>query len=178
MPSKLDPYKAIIDERLAAYPKLSATRLYWEVWESGYAGSCSQVKRYVRGFVLVPSRSRSRSSGSRRRRAIRARSTFADLVLPWGRRYALAVVLGYLRMLWLRYYERQTMETVVRGLEGAFAFFGGVPAKLLFDQMRAVRCWRIGVPAVQRALGPPHPGVQGRSGENEGEGRASAFTAR
>ncbi len=63
---------------------------------------------------------------------------FADFVLPWGKRYALVVVLGYSRMLWLRYYERQTMETVVRGLEGAFAFFGGVPAELPFDQMRAV----------------------------------------
>jgi len=48
------------------------------------------------------------------------------------------VVLGYSRMLWLQYYERQTMETVVRGPEGAFAFFGGVPAELLFDQVRAV----------------------------------------
>ena len=55
-----------------------------------------------------------------------------------GRRHALVVVLGYSRMLWLQYYERQTMETVVRGLEAAFAFFGGVPSELLFDQMRAV----------------------------------------
>ena len=30
-----------------------------------------------------------------------------------------------------------------------------------------------GVPAVQRALGLPHPGVQGGSGEDEGEGRAA-----
>ena len=48
-PSKLDRYKAIIDKRLATYPKLSATRLYREVRESGYEGSYSQVKRYVRG---------------------------------------------------------------------------------------------------------------------------------
>ena len=48
-PSKLDPYKAVIDDRLATYPKLSATRLYRELRESGYDGSCSQVKRYVRG---------------------------------------------------------------------------------------------------------------------------------
>ncbi len=69
---------------------------------------------------------------------IRGQVDFADFVLPWGKRYALVVVLGYSWMLWLQYYERQTMETVVRGLKGAFAFFGGVPAELLFDQMRAV----------------------------------------
>ena len=51
-PSKLDPYKAIIDDRLATYPKLSATRLYWEARESGYDGSCSQVNRYVRDDLL------------------------------------------------------------------------------------------------------------------------------
>ncbi len=53
-------------------------------------------------------------------------------------RHGLVVVLGYSRMLWLQYYERQTMETVVRGLEAAFAFFGRVPLELLFNQMRAV----------------------------------------
>lgn len=63
---------------------------------------------------------------------------FAEFVLPWGKRHALLVMLGYSRMLWFQYYERQTMETVVRGLEAAFAFFGSVPSELLFDQMRAV----------------------------------------
>ena len=29
--SKLDSYKAIVDARLAEYPKLTATRLFWEV---------------------------------------------------------------------------------------------------------------------------------------------------
>ena len=47
MPSKLDPYKAIIEARLAEYPKLTATRLVKEVREAGYPGSYSQVKRYV-----------------------------------------------------------------------------------------------------------------------------------
>ena len=135
-PSKLDPYKAVIDDRLATYPKLSATRLYREVRESGYDGSYSQVKRYVRGVrpgaEPAPERRFETPPGHQ------GQVDFADFVLPWGKRYALVVVLGYSRMLWLQYYERQTMETVVRGLEGAFAFFGGVPAELLFDQMRAV----------------------------------------
>ena len=30
------------------------------------------------------------------------------------------------------------METLIRGLESAFAYFGGVPQELLFDQMRSV----------------------------------------
>ena len=63
---------------------------------------------------------------------------FADFRLPWGKRHALIVVLGYSRRMWLRFYERQTMPVVMRGLEASFAYFGGVPSELLFDQMKAV----------------------------------------
>lgn len=58
--------------------------------------------------------------------------------LPWGKRFALLVVLGYSRLLWMQFYPRQTMSVLTRGLEHAFAMFGGVPAELLFDQMKAV----------------------------------------
>ena len=63
---------------------------------------------------------------------------FADFRLPWGKRHALIVVLGYSRRMWLRFYECQTMPVVMRGLERSFAYFVGVPSELLFDQMRAV----------------------------------------
>ena len=63
---------------------------------------------------------------------------FAEFRLPWGKRHALIVVLGYSRYMWLQYYERQTMTVVMRGLEAAFGYFGGVPSELLFDQMKAV----------------------------------------
>ena len=58
--------------------------------------------------------------------------------MPWGKRYALVVVLGYSRLLWFKFYPRQTLATVISGLEEAFAYFGGVPTELLFDQMKAV----------------------------------------
>ena len=38
---------------------------------------------------------------------------FADFRLPWGKRHALIVVLGYSRRMWLRFYERQTMPVVM-----------------------------------------------------------------
>ena len=59
---------------------------------------------------------------------------FGTFTLPWGRRHALLVVLGYSRLLWLHFYPRQTMAV----LESAFEMFGGVPEERLFDQMRAV----------------------------------------
>ena len=63
---------------------------------------------------------------------------FGTFTLPWGRRPALVIVLGYSRMLWLRFYPRQTMGVLMEALESSFDRFGGVPEELLFDQMRAV----------------------------------------
>jgi transposase len=48
------------------------------------------------------------------------------------------VVLGYSRLLWLRFSLRQDMRALLSGLEAAFGFFGGVPRELLFDQMKSV----------------------------------------
>ena len=63
---------------------------------------------------------------------------FGTFTLPWGRRHALVVVLSHSRLLWLRFYRRQTMAVLTAALESAFERFGGVPMELLFDQMRAV----------------------------------------
>ena len=63
---------------------------------------------------------------------------FGSFSLPWGRRYALLVVLSNSRLLWLRLFWRQTMEVLFLGPESAFERFGGVPQELLFDQMRSV----------------------------------------
>ena len=59
---------------------------------------------------------------------------FGTFTLPWGRRHALVVVLGYSRL----FYPRQTMTVLMEGLESAFEWFGGVSEELLFDQMRVV----------------------------------------
>ena len=134
--SKLDSYRALIDARLAEYPQLSATRLFDEIRAAGYEGGYTLVKAYVRRtrprpapepvvrFETLPGQ--------------QGQVDFAEFRLPWGKRYALLVVLGYSRLLWFGFYPRQSMEVLMRGLESAFAFFGGVPQQLLFDQMRSV----------------------------------------
>ena len=133
---KLDPYKAIIDARLETFPKLSAKRLFDEVRAAGYAGCYSRVSDYVRAVrprepVEAPVRFETPAGHQ-------GQVDFGTFTLPWGRRHALVIVLGYSRLLWLRFYPRQTMTVLMEGLEGAFERFGGVPEELLFDQMRAV----------------------------------------
>jgi transposase len=134
--TKLDQYTPIITERLTTYPELSAVRLFEEVRAAGYAGGITQVRDYV-------ARVRPRPEPEPVVRfetppGHQAQVDFAEVRFPWGKRYALLVVLGYSRLLWLKFYPRQTLATVMLGLEDAFAYFGGVPQELLFDQMKAV----------------------------------------
>ena len=135
-PSKLDPYKGIIEARLAEYPQLSAVRLFDEVQAAGYPGGYDEVKRYVR--TVRPRPAEAPVQRFETPPGHQGLVDFAEFRLPWGKRYALVVVLGYSRYMWLQYYERQTMVVVMRGREAAFGYFGGVPSELLFDQMKAV----------------------------------------
>jgi transposase len=135
-PTKLDPYKALIRERLETYPELTAVRVFAEVQAAGYRGSLTQLKAYVR-------RVRPRPASEPLVRfetppGHQAQVDFAEMRLPWGKRFALIVVLGYSRLLWLQCYPRQTMRVLMRGLEAAFQSFQGVPRELLFDQLKAV----------------------------------------
>jgi transposase len=134
--TKLDPYKAIIHARLEAYPELSAIRLLEEIRAAGYPGGYTQLKEYVAKVRPRPPEEpvvRFETPPGHQ-----AQVDFADFRLPWGKRYALLVVLGYSRLLWLRYFPRKDMRCLITGLEAAFQFFGGVPRELLFDQMKSV----------------------------------------
>jgi transposase len=134
--TKLDSYKPIIEARLAAYPELSAVRLLDEIRAAGYPGGYSQLKAFVRR--VRPAAAPERVIRFETPAGRQAQVDFARFRFSWGIRYALLVVLGYSRVLWCRFYPRQDMATLVDGLEEAFAYFGGVPQELLFDQMRAV----------------------------------------
>jgi transposase len=134
--TKLDAYKAIVEARLAAYPQLSAVRLFDEIRAAGYGGGYTQLKAFVQRVRPTPPPApviRFETPAGRQ-----AQVDFARFVFPWGVRYALLVVLGYSRLLWCRFYARQDLRTLFNGLEDAFRAFGGVPQELLFDQMKAV----------------------------------------
>lgn len=135
-PTQLEPYRAILTTRLGTYPELSAVRLFEEVRAAGYPGGITQLRDYVAQIRPRPEPEpivRFETPPGHQ-----AQVDFAECRFPWGKRYALLVVLGYSRLLWLRFYARQTMATVIEGLEAAFTYFGGVPHELLFDQMKSV----------------------------------------
>ena len=181
VPTKLDPYKTILETRLAAYPALSAVRLLEEIRAGGYAGSYTQLKAAVRQLRPVPAARavvRFETPAGRQ-----GQVDFAKFRLPWGKRYALLVVLGYSRLLWCQFSPREDMRTLLMGLEDAFLAFGGVPQELLFDLMKAVltRDLRLqggarpqsGVPAVCPPLGLHAARLATVSRPDQRQGRAA-----
>jgi transposase len=135
-PTQLDPFHALLRQRLKTYPELTAVRLFEEVRAAGYPGSLTQLKVFVRQVRPVPPPEEVVRFETPP--GLQGQVDFAEVRLPWGKRFALLVVLGYSRLLWVQFYARQTMRTLITGLEDAFAFCGGVPTELLFDQLKAV----------------------------------------
>ncbi|HET9948660.1 MAG TPA: IS21 family transposase, partial [Longimicrobiales bacterium] len=91
---------------------------------AGYEGGYTQLKEYVREIRPRPPEEplvRFETAPGRQ-----AQVDFADFTFRWGKRYALMVVLGYSRLLWLRFFTRKDMRALLAGLEEAFGFFGGV----------------------------------------------------
>ena len=117
----------MLDVRLREFPRLSAQRLFDEVRAAGYAGGYGRVREYVstvRPRAPVEAAVRFETPPGHQ-----GQVDFGTFTLPWGRRHALLVVLGYSRLLWLRFYAQQTMNVLVDGLESAFARFGGVRSR-------------------------------------------------
>jgi transposase len=135
-PPKLEPFKPLIHDRLREFPALSAVRLLAECRAAGYAGGYSQLTAFIRQIRPHPEPEpvqRFETAPGRQ-----AQFDFAEFRLPWGKRYAVLVVLGYSRLLFVEWVTRQTALTVMQALERAFTAFGGVPQEVLFDQLKAV----------------------------------------
>ena len=144
-PHKLDPYKELIVVRLEEFPKLSAKRLFDEVRAAGYEGGYSRVRDYVR--EVRPREPQEPVVRFETPAGHQGQVDFGRFRLPWGIRHALLVVLGYSRLLWLRFYSRQTMPVLFEGLESTFDRFGGVPRSSCSTRCGRWWCRTTGPPA-------------------------------
>jgi transposase len=96
-PQQLDPFTPLIDARLKTYPALSAVRLFQECRAAGYPGGITQLRDYV--MKVRPRPEPEPIVRFETAPGLQAQFDFAELKLPWGKRYALLVVLGYSRAL-------------------------------------------------------------------------------
>src|SRR5262249_52313908 len=144
--SKLDPFKPEIVRMLERYP-YSAAQVFQRLREQGFAGGYSLVKAYV--CTVRP-----------RRQAAFLTLAFAPgecAQVDWGsfgsvrvgqtqRRLSFFVmVLCYSRMLYVEFTVSQTMEHFLACHQQAFEFFGGIPHKVMVDNLKSA--------VLHRALG-------------------------
>ena len=143
MASKLDALKPLIDQWLAAEPRLLATRVHQDlVRDYGFDGSYNTVRRYVeRARPKPPRRSEERFETApgfqaqvdwSHEQPIR---TSSGLELPL---YCFHMVLGHSRDAFCALTGSQDLVTFWSCHRRAFAHFGGVPRELLYDRTKTV----------------------------------------
>jgi transposase len=136
--SQCEPFRETIGKKLDQ--GLSAQRIWQDlVSESGFTGSYSSVKRFVRRLganTPLPFRRMECEPGQE------AQVDFGSgaWVLEDGKRrrpHILRVTLSHSRKSYSEPIWRQTTENFIRSLENAFRAFGGVPRTLVIDNLKA-----------------------------------------
>jgi transposase len=135
--SKLEPFKPYVVERIeAARPHwIPAAVLLRELQELGYTGGLTQLKVW-----LAPMK-RPQPEPLVRFETEPGEQMQADFtVVRRGGDPLLALVatLGYSRASFVRFSRREDFSSLSTGLVGAFEYFGGVPAQVLFDNASTV----------------------------------------
>jgi transposase len=142
--SQLDPYKDHLQRRYLEHG-LSAVRLLAEIQPMGYAGSVDLVRRFLR--TLRAERQRTgkltvryeTGPGEQAQVDWKHAGGFTD---PQGRTvkvYAFVMVLSFSRALFVQFTTSMALPVLLACHEAAFAFFGGVPRRILYDNMKQVR---------------------------------------
>jgi transposase len=140
-PRLVDPYREFINETLARYPKLCATRLFDMVRDRGYKGAVRTLREYV---ALV--RPQPRREVFLRTEPLIGEQAQVDwayvgkLVVPGGERalWLFVIVLGYSRALWGEFVLDLSVHSLCRSLVRAAQALGGLPRQWLFDNPKTV----------------------------------------
>jgi transposase len=137
-PSKLDPYKEYVRDRLASAGKetLRATVLLRELRALGYAGGISQLKVLVsemRPAAPIEPIIRFETPPGQQ-----LQIDFVNFRRGPSPLRAFTAELGYSRYAYVEFTDNERTETLARCLEGALAFFGGVPKHILCDNPKTI----------------------------------------
>lgn len=140
-PTLLTPYLPFLEERLKA-GVWNGVVLLRELRERGYSGGYTVIKDYLR-----PRRREGRIVAVRRfetppgHQAQVDWSDLGEIVQEDGTRqklYGFVMTLGYSRAMFCSIATDQKLPTFVRMHEEAFAYLGGVPSEILYDNTKTV----------------------------------------
>jgi transposase len=142
--SQLDPYKSYLQQRYQECP-LSAVRLLGEIRPMGYTGGLCILRRFLAG-LRTQRRAQAKATvrfetppGQQAQVDWAYAGTFPDAQGQPVKVYLFLMVLGFSRMLYVQFTASMALPQLLACHQGAFAFFGGWPRELLYDNMAQVK---------------------------------------
>ncbi|MFI5454500.1 MAG: IS21 family transposase [Isosphaerales bacterium] len=137
--SGCEPWRAVIKAKIEL--GLSAQRIYQDLTtEHGFQGSYFSVRRFVRRLTArmeLPVRRFESEPGGEAQVDF---GTGAPLCGPDGKRrktYVFRIVLSHSRKAYSEAVTRQTTDNFIRCIENAYYHLGGVPRRMVLDNLRA-----------------------------------------
>jgi transposase len=147
-PSKLNPYRDLIETMIKECPDVKAPVILQRIRKKGFDGEITIVRDMLRKL---------RGKAMNRQPFIRFESQPGEQVqIDWGhmgtltygenrrKLYALAVLEGHSRMLYVFFSHSQQQEYLHQGLLEAFTYFDGLPQEVLVDNMLTAVTERVG----------------------------------
>ncbi len=146
-PRLIDPYRELIDETLARYPRLCATRLYDMLRERGFVGAVRTLREYV--ATVRPRRRREVYLRTEPLPGEQAQVDWAyvgKLPVEGGERalWLFVLVLSYSRALFGEFVLDLSVHSLRRSLVRAAQALGGTTRQWLFDNPKTVVLERVG----------------------------------
>jgi transposase len=135
---KLDPFKDYIVSRMkaAAPDRIPAAVLFREIRERGYAGGETRVKQFVRG--LAPAPAPEPTIRFETEPGWQMQADWATVGRGVDKLKVFIATLGWSRAAYVEFCDDEKIETLIACHENALGAFGGVPAEVLYDNMRTV----------------------------------------
>jgi transposase len=139
--SKLDPFRELIDYYLEQDPGYQATWIMERLEDAGYEGGYTILREAVK--EMKQERTQIAYIRFETEPGLQAQVDFGEfqVEMPDGavkKLYLFMMVLGYSRMIYGELMERCNMLHFLDAHLRAFAYFGGVPAEIIYDRMRNV----------------------------------------
>lgn len=142
--SLLDEFKPYVTKRYQECA-LSSVRLWAEIKPMGYRGSLATLRRFTH-TLQAQQRAQSKLTvryetppGEQAQADWAYCGRFPDQVGKLVSVYAFVMVLSFSRLLYVEFTRSMKLPTLMQCHKNAFAFFGGWPRTILYDNMKQVR---------------------------------------
>lgn len=145
--SMVDPFLPFVMETLKKFPSLTASRLYEMVKERGYPGGVDHFRHLISFYRPKPA-----AEAYLRLKTLPGEQAqvdwghFGHVTIGKAKRplMAFVMVLSFSRKMYLHFFLNQRTENFLRGHEGAFNAFGGIPRTILYDNLKSAVLERCG----------------------------------